>query len=167
MTTLVRNALTAASVALASLLAALPAQAATYGTITIQNGPPVYSENRPVYLPAPPPPRYEAIPRPRRGHVWVPGHWEWQGRRHVWMSGYWLQARPGYYYRAPHWEQRNGRWEMNDGRWDRDSHRVPDRHDRYDRYDRYDRHDRYDRRDRDGDGVRNRDDRRPDNPYRY
>ena len=140
-----RTSLAAASIALLALCAfTAPAQARTTATIVIQT--------------APPPPRYEAIPRPRRGQIWVPGHWEWQGRRHVWMSGYWLQARPGYYYRAPHWEQRNGRWQMNDGRWDRDSHRVPDRHDRYDRHDR---------RDRDGDGVRNRDDRRPDNPYRY
>lgn len=155
MNTLVRNALTAASVALASLLVALPAQAATYSS---QNGPPVYNESRPIYLPAPPPPRYEVVPRARRGQTWAPGYWQWQGRRHVWMSGYWIQARPGYYYQAPRWEQqRDGHWQMHDGGWEHDSHRRPDRNDRYDRHDRYD---------RDGDGVRNRDDRRPDNPYR-
>lgn len=154
---MVRNALTATSIALLSLLAFAPAQAATYGTVTIQSGPPVYSGNQPIYLPAPPPPRYEAVPRPRHGQVWVPGHWEWRGRHHVWVSGHWVQARPGYYYRPPRWEQRNGQWEMHDGRWDRDSHRVPDRYDR-----------RGDRdRDRDRDGVPNRYDRRPDNPYRH
>jgi hypothetical protein len=28
---------------------------------------------------APPPPRQEAIPAPRRGMVWAPGHWEGRG----------------------------------------------------------------------------------------
>ena len=137
---MVRNALAATSFTLLSLLAAGSAQAAPHATIVIQTGQagPVYTQNRPVYLPAPPPPRREARPHARRGHVWVTGHWEWQGRRHVWKQGHWVQARRGHHYRQPQWVQHNGRWEMQGGRWDRD-----------------------------GDGVRNRYDRRPNNPYRY
>jgi len=33
---------------------------------------------------APPPPRVEVVPAPRRGQVWVPGYWDWRGHRHVW-----------------------------------------------------------------------------------
>jgi hypothetical protein len=86
---------------------------------------------------APPPPRAERIPPPRRGYVWAPGHYEWRGGRHVWIGGSYVRARPGYAYRPPEWRERDGRWEYRSGRWDRD-----------------------------GDGVPNRYDRRPNNPYR-
>ena len=136
-----RNALTAAlSIGLLSLCAAT-AQAQTSATITIHAGtPPRYQQPAPVQWQhrAPPPPRYEAAPRPRRGQVWVPGHWEWRGHRHVWRAGHWTKARPGYHYREPRWEQHGNRWEMRPGGWDRD-----------------------------GDGVPNRYDRRPNNPYRH
>ena len=89
---------------------------------------------------APPPPRVERVPAPRRGQVWAPGHWEWHRQRHVWINGSWLRARPGYNYQGPAWVQRNGRWKMNGGRWARGG------------------------RDRDGDGVPNRRDARPNNP---
>ena len=42
----------------------------------------------------PPPVRYEAVPAPRLGYVWVPGYWEWRGRRQVWVSGGWILERP-------------------------------------------------------------------------
>ena len=135
-----RNALAAVvSIALLSLGAATSAQAQTSATVVIQSGQPQYHGTAPVrvqYGP-PPPPRYEATPRPRRGQVWVPGHWERRGHRHVWAQGYWVKARPGYHYREPRWVEHGGRWDMHPGGWDRD-----------------------------GDGVPNRHDRRPDNPYR-
>jgi hypothetical protein len=89
---------------------------------------------------APPPPRYEVVPAPRRGQVWVPGHWERHGPRQVWLAGHWIAARPGYRYNPPAWEQHDGRWDMRPGRWQRG--------------------------DADGDGVPNRADRRPNDPYR-
>ena len=136
---LLRNAFAATSLTLLSLLAVVPAQAAAHVSVVIQTGhsAPVYTQSRPIYLPAPPPPRREAVPRARRGQAWVAGHWEWQGRRHVWKQGHWVQARPGHHYRQPQWVQHTGRWQMQGGRWDRD-----------------------------GDGVPNRYDRRPHNPYR-
>jgi WXXGXW repeat (2 copies) len=88
----------------------------------------------------PPPPRREAVPPPRRGYTWVPGHWDWNGRRHTWVAGTWIRARPGYAYAQPRWIERDGRWEMRRGYWRRG--------------------------DRDGDGVPNRNDRAPDNPRR-
>ena len=123
---------------------------------------------------APPPPRFERMPPPRRGKVWAPGHWQWRHGRYVWVSGQWMHARPGYAYRAPGWHQRDGRWEYAAGRWDRDRDGIPDRYERYYHQPETPRNDRdgdgianrYDR-DRDGDGVRNRYDRRPDDPRRH
>jgi hypothetical protein len=142
-----------------------------------------------VIVGAPPPPIYERVPVARRGYVWSPGHWEWNGRRHNWVRGLWLVERPGYAYSAPTWYQDNGRWQMRPAAWsrgDRDHDGVPDRFERprhdgdRDRDgvpDRFERprqggdrdHDgvpnRFDH-DRDGDGVPNRNDRAPDNPRR-
>lgn len=103
---------------------------------------------------APPPVRYEFVPPPRRGYIWVPGYWNWNGRRHVWAEGHWERARRGYVYSAPRWEQRHDGWHLARGHWrrgDRDGDGVPNRADR----------------DRDGDGVRNNRDSRPNDPRRY
>jgi hypothetical protein len=89
---------------------------------------------------APPPPRQEVVPAPRRGYVWVPGHWQWQRNRHVWIGGHYLRARRGYSYQEPRWEQRDNRWVYREGNWARG--------------------------DRDGDGVPNRLDNQPNNPNR-
>lgn len=116
----------AAAITLVSLGAAtLPAQAA----------PPAI-----VVQIAPPPPRMEPVPSPRRGMVWVPGYWDWRGHRHVWVAGTWMRERPGYRYVQPAWVQRGGRWEMQRGGWARG--------------------------DRDRDGVPNQFDRHPNDPYR-
>ena len=86
---------------------------------------------------APPPVRYEVVPAPRVGYVWVPGYWEWRRHRHVWIGGHWTRHRPGYVYAPAAWVERDSRWYYRGPRWDRD-----------------------------GDGVPNRYDRAPDNPYR-
>jgi hypothetical protein len=103
----------------------------------------------------PPPLRRERMPAARRGYEWVPGYWGWNARasRHVWVPGQWIRARPGYVYARPQWVERNGRWELQRGAWrrgDRDGDGVRNRDDR----------------DRDGDGVRNRRDAAPNNPNR-
>jgi len=86
----------------------------------------------------PPPAYYEAVPAPRAGWVWVPGYWDWRGHRHHWVGGHWVRARHGYAYHVPHWYQSGGRWYVSRGGW----------------------------RDSDHDGVPNRYDRSPHNPYR-
>lgn len=115
---------------------------------------------------APPQVRVERVPDARRGYVWQPGYWNWNGRRHVWVEGAWLRARQGYVYAQPQWVQRDNRWEFRRGEWrrgDRDGDGIRNRNDRDRDGDGV--RNRNDR-DRDGDGVRNRNDRRPDNPRR-
>jgi len=128
---------------------------------------------------APPAPRVEVVPSPRHGYVWAPGHYEWRGGQYAWVDGHWLSARNGYEYREPRWVQRgNGEWMMVGGNWergaygDRDHDGVPNRYDADNR--RFGPNGDLDRdgipnardRDRDGDGVRNRDDRFPDDRRR-
>ena len=94
-----------------------------------------------VYLNvAPPPPRSEVVPSPRRGYVWVPGYWNARGNRHVWQAGHWEKSRNGYIYVQPNWVQRDNRWQLERGGWNRG--------------------------DRDRDGVPNGRDRAPNNPNR-
>ena len=134
-----------AAIALTTFLSStVPAQAAIQGTVIIQSSPQLAYRNVP-----PPPPRVVNRPGARRGHVWVEGHWEWRGARYRWVNGYWLQARRGYAYRQPQWVQHHGRWTYVRGDWRRSNGQQL--------------HDR----DRDGDGVRNRRDRSPDNPRRH
>jgi hypothetical protein len=90
---------------------------------------------------APPALRAETVPAPRRNQTWIPGHWEWRNNHHVWVRGTWIRDRRGYVYNQPTWTERDGRWEMTRGAWRRG--------------------------DRDGDGVPNRMDERPNNPNRY
>ncbi len=69
---------------------------------------------------APPPPRYEAAPPPRRGYVWAPGYWAWDGHRHVWVGGHWERVRRGYHhYAPPGWQQGPGGWRFDHGGWQR------------------------------------------------
>ena len=71
-----------------------------------------------------------------------------------------MKARPGYVYTQPTWQERNGRWDWRGGEWRRDNgHYNNGRRD-----DRYYGEGR--RNDRDGDGVPNRYDQQPGNPYR-
>ncbi|BCP51850.1 hypothetical protein K32_04670 [Kaistia sp. 32K] len=65
----------------------------------------------------PPQPRMERRPPPRRGYVWVPGHWQWSRGRYVWVSGGWERSRPGWRHRDPQWVWRNGRWVFIQGGW--------------------------------------------------
>jgi WXXGXW repeat (2 copies) len=134
---MLKQALIASSLAIASLGAFTAPAASAATSIYVQV--------------APPAPRYEVVPAPRRGQVWVPGHWEWNQRRYAWVGGYFVQARPGYHYAQPHWVQHGNRWGYERGGWargDRDRDGVANRYDR----------------DRDNDGVPNRHDRAPNNP---
>ena len=107
---------------------------------------------------APPQPVYEAVPVAPPGRVWVAGHYEWNGRAYVWRRGYWVDARPGYDWRPAQWVQVGPRWQYQPGGW------VvvqggPGRHGHGHAYGH--------RRDSDHDGVPDRYDSRPHNPYRH
>ena len=68
----------------------------------------------------PPEPRYEVLPPPRRGYIWTPGYWRWNGYRHVWVRGEYIRIRPGYRYMPPRWERRDeGDWRFRERRWER------------------------------------------------
>ena len=102
---------------------------------------------------APPAARHEVVPAPRRGYLWVRGHWDARGHQHVWRAGHWERQRVGFQYVEPRWVERNNGWALERGRWnrgDRDKDGVPNYRDR----------------DRDGDGVPNYRDNKPDNPRR-
>jgi len=83
------------------------------------------------YAPPPPVAPVEVVPVPRPGWVWVPGFYEWRGRHHVWVGGHWVHERPGHYYAPSRWVERDGRWGYYGGGWHRDSDHdgVPDRAD--------------------------------------
>ena len=66
---------------------------------------------------APPPPRFESIPAPRRGYVWAPGYWNWDGHRHVWLGGHWERERAGYQWHHPEWIHDHGGWRFDPGGW--------------------------------------------------
>lgn len=70
---------------------------------------------------APPPPRFERVPPPRRGYVWAPGYWRWNahGRRHVWVTGHWVGVRRGYHYRPAHWVRVRHGWRLEEPSWRR------------------------------------------------
>ena len=68
---------------------------------------------------APPAARVEIVPAARRGYVWAPGYWAWDGRAHAWHGGYWLRERRGYHWNAPAWTPRGGRWHYSQGYWAR------------------------------------------------
>lgn len=95
---------------------------------------------------APPAPRHEAMPKARRGYDWVPGYWNWNGRRHEWVAGHWEKLRPGYVYQRANWHHDRDGWHLERGGWRAERHAAL--------------------RDRDRDGVPNRYDSRPNNPYR-
>ena len=138
------------------------APAPYYGGTPVYNGVPVY--NGTVYAhpgetvvirSAPPAPVYEAVPTPREGYVWAPGHYEWRNGQYAWIGGEWIAARPGYAWQAAHWEQRtDGSWYLVGGTWVRtDNLAYNGERGRFG--------------DRDHDGVVNRDDHYPRDPSRY
>jgi hypothetical protein len=66
---------------------------------------------------APPPPRFESAPAPRRGYVWAPGYWNWDGGRHVWLAGHWETVRDGYQYQSGEWIREGGGYRLRAGGW--------------------------------------------------
>lgn len=66
---------------------------------------------------APPAPRYEAIPGPRSGQVWIHGHWYWGNNDYVWRPGRWERARPDYDYAQGRWVRADGGYRWVEGDW--------------------------------------------------
>jgi hypothetical protein len=67
---------------------------------------------------APPPLRVEVVGRaPSVRHVWVAGHWQWNGASWVWMGGHWVVRRAGSVWIAGHWDRKGGRYVFVPGHW--------------------------------------------------
>jgi hypothetical protein len=69
---------------------------------------------------APPAPRYEVVPAPRHGYVWVNGYWRYDSHHYRWERGHWIRAREGHHYSQHEWVADNGRWHYRGGHWDDD-----------------------------------------------
>lgn len=67
----------------------------------------------------PPPVRYEvAPPPPSPEHVWVAGHWSWDGRAHLWIPGrYLLRPRPRAHWETGRWVRHERGWHWVEGHW--------------------------------------------------
>jgi hypothetical protein len=131
-----KRILCGAAAILISTAAFMPAQAMAQG----------YSV---IVRTAPPPPRQELVPAPRRGYEWAPGYWNYSGNKHKWTAGHWERVHAGQRYQRPEWQQTSNGWRLNKGGWQRNSPAANGP-----------------RGDRDGDGVPNRFDSNPNNPYR-
>ena len=159
----IKSLLLAATVAAGGLAAvALPTAAQAQAYINVQIGTP------------PPPPRYEVVPAARPGYVWAPGHYEWAHNNHIWRRGHWVQARAGHDYVPAAWHAQGNRWVYQAPRWDarpvRAAGNSPRHWDNRDHRGNRDNRGRQNARpgwDRDGDGVPNRRDQRPNTPRRY
>ena len=121
------------------------ALAASFGTVMAQTV---------IIREAPPPMREERMPGPRPGMEWAPGHWAFRHGEYVWVQGHWMRERHGQHWVADRWERRGDRWEMVAGHWER-GHWDNGRH-----------MGNRGMGDNDGDGVPNRYDEHPNNPYR-
>lgn len=66
---------------------------------------------------APPAPRMERVPPPRRGYVWAPGYWSREGSRWVWVTGHWERARPGHHYIPGRWVGSGKHYHFEAGHW--------------------------------------------------
>ena len=67
----------------------------------------------------PPPDRVIVVPAPRRGYVYAPGYWRWNGRSHVWVDGRFVRERRGEHWVPAHWEERHNRYHFEEGHWER------------------------------------------------
>ena len=100
----------------AATLAALPAAARTSVDFFVNVGPP--------------PLRYEHVPTPRAGFIWLPGYWDWRHGRYHWVRGHWSRHRAGYFYQPVRWVGYGGRYYRQGGWRDADRDGVPNRYDR-------------------------------------
>ena len=58
--------------------------------------------------------------KPRKGHVWSPGFWMWNGAGHRWVEGEWIKERSGHAWRPARWHYEGERWLFSVGHWIRE-----------------------------------------------
>jgi len=73
-----------------------------------------------VVTQAPPAPQVEVIPvAPSTNHVWIAGHWHWNGGAWVWRAGHYEIRRVGWHWVPAHYSQRGASWVYVSGYWAR------------------------------------------------
>ena len=72
-----------------------------------------------VHVPTPPPaPRAETRgPRPGPRHVWIDGHWNYDGHRYVWVAGRWTAPEKSGDWVAGRWVKKPRGWVWVPGHW--------------------------------------------------
>jgi hypothetical protein len=72
-----------------------------------------------VNTPPPPPPtvNVEVKPSPRPGHVYVPGHYEYESSKYVWKDPDYLPEKQGYKYEFSTIEKKGDKWVYRSGEW--------------------------------------------------
>ena len=67
---------------------------------------------------APPKPKVEVrSKKPNKKAIWVPGHWQWNGRKYVWKSGHWGVRPGGKTWVTGHWQKSPRGWKRVPGHW--------------------------------------------------
>jgi hypothetical protein len=60
----------------------------------------------------------EVVPAPSTTHVWIPGHWDWNGHDWVWTAGKWeLPPSSSSVWVSGHWEWDGTNWVWVPGYW--------------------------------------------------
>jgi len=54
---------------------------------------------------------------PKKNHVWVAGHWKWDGNKYVWVKGHWKKTKPGHVWVAGHWAKVKTGYKWVPGHW--------------------------------------------------
>jgi len=68
----------------------------------------------------PPAERVEVVPvAPSPAHVWIKGHWHWNGGEWIWTSGRYEIARPGLHWVPAQYIERGGAFYFVAGHWGR------------------------------------------------
>ena len=67
-----------------------------------------------------PPDRQEPEQKPRKGSVWSPGFWKWNGVEYRWIPGEWIKERSGHQWVPPRWHYDGERWHFSVGHWTRE-----------------------------------------------
>lgn len=93
------------------------------------------STAQPVIVERPmPAPLVEAVPAPRAGFAWVPGHWVWRGADWFWVRGHYFEGvvpampgpivevrppapSPAHVWVRGHWGWEGARWNWHPGVW--------------------------------------------------
>jgi len=68
---------------------------------------------------APPADQIEVVGvAPSGQHVWIAGHYSWDGHRYVWAGGHWeVRPRERARWVPGRWRRYHGRWYWTEGHW--------------------------------------------------